>query len=122
DRRVSEIQLEGDLDIALGHHAIRTGLQLDTGRYQTGILRNGGGAFTFSSLAAYNAGTPTTFTRNIGNPQATIFQAEEGAYVEDDFRVRQNLTISGGLRQEVQSHIGGFHLGPRGGVTWAPFK
>src|SRR5206468_8043878 len=59
---------------------------------------------------------------NVGNPELTISQAEEGAYIEDDVRLRQNLTLSAGLRQEVQSHIGGLHLGPRGGITWAPFK
>ena len=85
-RRVNEIQLTNDLDIAVGHHAIRAGLQLDNGRSHTNILRNGGGTFTFSSLAAYNAGAPTTFTRNVGNPELTISQAEEGAYIEDDVR------------------------------------
>jgi hypothetical protein len=121
-RRVNEIQLADDLDIAIGRHAVRTGIQFDAGRYHTDILRNGDGTFTFSSLAAYTAGTPTTFTRNAGNPDVTVSQAEAGAYVEDDVRVRQNLTISGGIRQEIQSHMGGLHLGPRGGVTWAPFK
>jgi Carboxypeptidase regulatory-like domain len=121
-RRVNEIQLADDLDIAVGRHAIRTGMQLDAGRYHTDILRNGDGTFTFSSLAAFSAGAPTTFTRNAGNPDVTVSQGELGAYVEDDVRVRQNVTISGGIRQEIQSHISGLHLGPRGGVTWSPFK
>jgi len=30
--------------------------------------------------------------------------------------------VSAGVRQEVQSHIGGLHLGPRGGIVWSPFK
>jgi carboxypeptidase family protein len=121
-RRVDEVQLTNDLDMAIGHHAIRAGLQLDTGRYHTDVFRNGSGTFTFSSLAAYNAGIPTTFTRNAGNPELTISQTEEGAYIEDDMRLSRSLTLSAGLRQEIQSHIGGLHLGPRGGITWAPFK
>src|SRR5262245_34312792 len=45
-----------------------------------------------------------------------------GIYVQDDFRATKSLTISGGVRQEYQSHIGGFHVGPRGSVVWSPFK
>ncbi len=122
DRRVNEVQVADDLDLAAGRHAIRAGLQLDAGRYDSNVLRNGGGTFTFSSLAAYAAGAPTTFTRNVGNPKVSIAQTEAALYAEDDVRVRRNLTISGGLRQEIQSRIGGLHLGPRGGVTWSPFK
>ena len=36
--------------------------------------------------------------------------------------MRKDLTITGGVRQEYQSQIGGFHLGPRGGFAWSPFK
>jgi len=36
--------------------------------------------------------------------------------------VRKELTVSAGLRQEYQSHIGGLNLAPRGGVAWSPFK
>jgi hypothetical protein len=121
-RRAYEFQVADDLDMTAGHHAIRTGVQLDIGRYSSDVVRNGGGTFTFSSLAAYAAGAPTTFTRNVGNPAVSLSQTEAALYLEDDMRVRQNLTVSGGLRQEVQSHIGGLHLGPRGGITWSPFK
>ena len=30
--------------------------------------------------------------------------------------MRKDLTLSAGVRQEYQSHIGGLHLGPRGGI------
>ena len=44
-------------------------------------------------------------------------------YVQDDFRVRRNLTISPGLRYERQAHLNDWaDLGPRVGVTWAPAK
>ncbi len=42
--------------------------------------------------------------------------------MQDDFRARKDLTISAGLRQEYQSHIGGFNLAPRAGFAWSPFK
>src|SRR5882762_3360675 len=116
------VQLVDDLDIAAGRHAIRTGIQLDAGRYRTNELRNTTGTFTFSGLEAYAAGRPTTFTRNIGNPDVAIAQAQLGLYIQDDIRARKDLTVSAGLRQEVQSHIGGLNLAPRGGIVWSPFK
>ena len=115
-------ELNDDLDIAAGRHAVRAGLQLEAGRYRTSELRNASGTFTFASLDAYALGQPTTFTRNLGDPRVAIAQSQLGLYVQDDIRVRKELTISAGLRQEVQSHIGGVQLGPRGGVTWSPFR
>jgi len=111
-----------DLDIAIGRHAIRTGVQLDAGSYRSGELRNATGTFTFASLDAYAAGRPTTFTRNAGDPDVSIAQAQLGVYVQDDIRARKDLTVSAGLRQEIQSHIGGVNLAPRGGIAWSPFR
>src|SRR4051812_28350234 len=121
-RQSHVVSLTDDLDIAVGRHAIRTGMQFDAGRYYTDERRNTGGTFTFSDLDAYAAGRPTTFTRNAGDPVLSIVQAELGTYVQDDIRVRKDLTVSAGVRQEIQWHVGGLHLAPRGGFAWSPFK
>jgi Carboxypeptidase regulatory-like domain len=121
-RAVDTFEIADDLDIAAGRHAIRTGFLVEGGRYNTDILRNAGGTFTFASLDDYNAGRPTTFQRNVGDPNVKVSLVQTGIYVQDDFRARKDLTISGGLRQEYQSQIGGFHLAPRGGIVWSPFK
>src|SRR5262249_21980988 len=76
DRAATAVTVEDDLDIAVGKHAWRTGLRFDGGRYRTDELRNGSGTFTFADLAAYDAGTPTTFTRNIGDPDVSISQVQ----------------------------------------------
>src|SRR5207247_7313972 len=64
-RDVDTFEIANDLDIAVGRHAIRTGALIEGGRSGTSVRRNAGGTFTFASLAAYAAGTPTTFTRNV---------------------------------------------------------
>lgn len=110
-----------DLDIAVGRHAFRVGMLAEGGRYHTSVSRNALGTFTFSDLAAFNAGRPTTFTRNAGDPRVSTSQVQTGVYVQDDYRAAKSLTLSGGVRQEFQSTIGGLHLGPRGGVIWSPF-
>src|SRR5581483_5275478 len=116
------LETSDDLDIAAGRHAIRVGFLLDAGRYTSTTLRNGTGTFTFASLDAYGAAQPTTFTRNVGDPAVATSMAQLGAYVQDDIRARKDLTVSVGVRQEIQSHIGGLHVGPRGGIAWSPFK
>jgi hypothetical protein len=121
-RASRELELADDLDIALGKHALRTGLLLERIRYRWDERRNAGGTFTFSDLDAYRAGRPTTFTRNTGDPLLTTTQTQLGLYVQDDFRAAKSLTVSGGVRQERQSTIGGAHVGPRGGAVWSPFR
>ena len=81
------------------------------------------GTYTFDSLAAYQAGQPTSYTRRIGDPNVDLYHVTSAVYVQDDIRVRKNLTLSPGLRYEVQTHVRDYNnLGPRFGMTWAPFK
>jgi hypothetical protein len=121
-RHSTDVEIADDLDVAVGKHAIRTGLQFEGGRYRSDELRNATGTFTFADLAAFAAGRPTTYTRNVGDPRVSVSQMQTGVYVQDDYRVRKELTVSGGVRGEWQSHVGGFHLGPRAGMAWSPFK
>jgi hypothetical protein len=120
--RANEVDIADDLDIAVGRHAIRTGFLFERGRYRNNEARNAGGTFTFAGLDAFAAGRPTTYTQNLGNPFVEIAQVQTGLYVQDDIRVTKALMASGGIRHEWQSHVGGLHVAPRGGVTWSPFK
>ena len=45
----------------------------------------------------------------------------KAVYVQDDIRIRRNLTVTPGVRVETQTHIKGVVAGPRIGTTWAPF-
>ncbi len=95
------------------------------------------GAFAFSSLAAYQitqkgvaAGLPfaqiqaggggaSQFTLTTGTPTASVAYYDLDTYVEDDWKARPNLTISGGLRFETQDHIRDHaDFAPRLGIAW----
>ena len=111
-----------NLDFTIGRkHATRVGFELSGGRYKYFDARNATGTFTFSSLDAYRAGTPLQFTQRLGEVN-TSFTAYQGAvYWQDDIRTTRTLTISVGVRQEMQSLIADtLNLMPRLGLTYSP--
>ena len=66
-------------------------------------------------------GGASQFSIDSGNPYASISQYDIGAFAQDDWRIRPNLTVSYGLRYEWQTNItdhGDF--APRLGFAWAP--
>ena len=116
------IDLGSDLDYVLGRHSLRTGLLLNGGWYRSNSSSNYLGTYTFDNLQAYLANQPSNYTRRLGDPNIAYQNLQGGFYVQDDIRVRKNLTLSPGLRYEVQAHVHEYNnLGPRFGVTWAPF-
>ena len=121
--RRKTINLQSDLDYVRGIHSVRTGLQLDGGSYHSDDAANYLGTFTFESEAAYRAGTPRSFTRRTGDPNIDYKNVQAGVYLQDDIRVRKNLTLSPGVRYELQTHLTDVNnFGPRFGVTWSPGK
>lgn len=110
-----------DLDYVRGNHTYRVGTQIDASRWRSNDQSNYLGTYTFESLEAYQAGTPRSYTRRIGDPNLAYNYVQGAIYAQDDIRVRRNLTLSGGVRYETQMHVRDFdNLMPRFGVTWAP--
>src|SRR5262249_23533436 len=66
-------------------------------------------------------GGATQFSINTGNPALSAHQADVGAFVGDDWRMRPNLTLNLGLRYETQTNIHDWRdVAPRIGIAWAP--
>ena len=117
------LNLQSDLDYVRGMHSVRTGLQLEGGTYRSDDASNYFGTYTFESLPAFLAGTPRSFTRRDGSPAIEYKNLQAGLYVQDDIRVRKNLTLSPGVRYELQTHLSDVNnFGPRFGITWSPGK
>jgi hypothetical protein len=56
-----------------------------------------------------------------GNPAVSLNQTDAGLFVEDNWRVRPNLTLGIGLRYELQNHLADWRdFAPRVSLAWAP--
>jgi hypothetical protein len=123
-------------------HTIKGGFQLEYDNDRNLAATNFNGTYTFSSLVQYSnvingievpldptdpnsplvAARPTQFTINRGDPLVRYNQYEAAWFVQDDFRLRPNLTLSFGLRHEFQSHLQDkINFAPRFGIAWSPF-
>ncbi len=115
------VTLGADIDYVRGIHTYRVGTQLDAARWRSNDSSNYLGTYTFESLEAFEAGTPRSYTRRIGDPNLQYENFQGAVYVQDDIRVRRNLTLSGGVRYEAQTHVDDSNnVMPRFGVTWSP--
>src|SRR5207244_7597972 len=68
---------------------------------------------------------PTNYTLSLHDalPIFTHLNLQAGFYLKDDIRLRTGLTTTPGVRYEAQTHVKDHgNVGPRFGVTWAPFK
>jgi hypothetical protein len=122
-RRTRDFMVQSDLDYVRGMHTWRLGVLINGGNYRSDDSSNFNGTYTFESLEAYQAGRPRSYTRRVGDPLIEYSNTQAAIYLQDDIRVRKNLSFSPGLRYEVQTHVRDFWaLGPRFGFTWSPFK
>src|SRR6185503_19803722 len=66
-------------------------------------------------------GGATSFVLNAGNPFADVTRTDYGVFLQDDWRVRPNITLSYGLRYEIQTNAHSkFDFAPRIAVAWSP--
>ena len=110
-RDVINYQVQDNATKQIGTHALKFGGEFQRQRQPNFFLPNSAGSFTFSCLAACAPGQQSDFITNTAaqflfadGPPSINFVENDGAfYVQDDWRVRSNLTLSLGLRYELPS-------------------
>lgn len=141
----NQYEIQNYTSMNYGAHSIKFGLRIRADVLDDYSPKNFNGAYTFqgstglSSLAQYqqtvallNAGYtsqqvsamgygPSLYTVSVGKPYIGLSQLDFGPFVQDDWRIRPNLTVSAGLRWEAQTNISDkSDWAPRVSVAWAP--
>jgi hypothetical protein len=124
DRRGRMLEIEDNLDFQIGkQHRMRAGVLLEGMWYRSDELRNGNGTWTFGGLEQYALGLASTYTRRAGSTLVNFNQFQGAWYLQDDYTPSKKLSLSFGLRHEMQSHLDdNWNFAPRVGFTWTPGK
>jgi len=105
-------------------HALKFGGRLRDTKDVNSTAANFSGQFYFNSVDQYNLfvqglALPTYYTQTAGIPTSTVNLVDLGLSAQDDWKVRQNVTVSYGLRFETQNHLSNkVDLAPRLGIAW----
>jgi len=121
----STYELQNNTSIAQGKHAWKFGVRMRGDTDDNITQQNFGGTYTFDSLAQYKAKQPAQYTISrlpaSASPSLNVGQFDIGVYGGDDWKMRQNITVSLGLRYETQTNIHDLKdFAPRIGLAWAP--
>jgi len=85
-----------------GTHSIKFGAAVERMQLNMDQLSESSGTFTFKSLSDFLTNQPHKFTAaQSANPTEGLRQTLFGLYIQDDWRVRPNLTLNIGLRWEM---------------------
>ncbi|MGO8983961.1 MAG: carboxypeptidase regulatory-like domain-containing protein [Terriglobales bacterium] len=116
-------ELQNYTSISQGKNFLKFGVRLRAVHEVNTSSAGFNGAYTFTSIAAYNALTPSLLSID-GSPSGTaptvpVTVVDAGLYVQDDYKWRPNITLSAGLRFETQNDIHDHgDWGPRLGFAW----
>ena len=146
-----DLEIDDDLTVTQGKHTAKIGAQAlgimihdyDPSTFNGAYVFGGGSApaldtnnqptgqtTTLTALQQYSralsnlpGGTPTTYQLTSGTPMVPANQWRLGLYGEDSFKVTPQLTLSGGLRYQMQTFPQDLNnFAPRVGLGWSPDK
>ncbi|MCA1635601.1 MAG: TonB-dependent receptor [Acidobacteria bacterium] len=105
DRRETRFQLQETLTVVRGAHSLKLGADAQRISSVFVELSDASGTYNFASAGDFLAGTPSRFRQRFGSA-STQRNFYSGVFVQDEWRVRPNLTLSMGLRYENESVLG----------------
>ncbi len=121
---------------AHGTHSVKFGARVRGVRLSDSTENNFNGTYSFRSISAFSSAlartplpgqplqqtvVPTQFSITTGEHLAEISQVDFGGFVQDDWKLRPNLTLGGGIRYEQQTNLeSNFNFAPRVYLAWSP--
>ena len=118
----NSVQLADVLSWSRGKHTVKAGINIpNLARNESNDRSNFDGTFYFSSLEDYNFGRPFTFLQQQVDSHLGFWQKEIGLFIQDDIRIRSNLSMGFGVRYEWQNFLADQNnFAPRWSFAFAP--
>ena len=99
------IEITDNFTFPVGAHTITVGTRNQLYEPDNLFAQNRFGTWTFTSQAAFDAGTPSNYQVSVpvggGNGRAKFKAATYGGYVQDLWQVTSNVNVTAGLRVDV---------------------
>lgn len=138
----SHYEFQNYTSVVHGNHLFKFGARLRDVRNSSDSASGFNGTFTFAQLTgpcplpgdpnpiysyqcaeqqlqSVPTATATQLSITTGSPLAAVSNFDGGLYFQDDWRIRPNITISPGLRYEVQTDVRDrSDWAPRLGIAW----
>lgn len=102
DNTESQWQINDHVTFIRGRHTIEFGFDFDRTHVDDFFPGNFAGTYAFSNPEGFALGRYNFFTQATGNPTFPFTFPYYGFYAQDKFRVRKNLTLDFGLREDFQ--------------------
>ncbi|HEX8634825.1 MAG TPA: carboxypeptidase regulatory-like domain-containing protein [Pyrinomonadaceae bacterium] len=121
-------EIQNYTSFTLGLHSLKAGARVRSVKITDFSQQGFNGTYIFDSLEEFRAFQldptnvlPSQLNLNGGVPETSVSQTDFGAFIQDDWRVRKNLTLSAGLRYEGQTNISSnFNFAPRLAFAYSP--
>ena len=122
DRRENRIQFQDIFAYVHDAHSVKLGGDVQWIKSTFIDLSDASGTFNFASAGDFLAGIPSRFRQNFLT-SSTQRNAYTGIFVQDEWRLKPNLTVSFGLRWENETIVPDHNnFGPRLAAAYDPFE
>jgi hypothetical protein len=120
DRRETRYQFQETLTYARGAHGLRFGADVQNIHSRFVDLSDATGTFNFDSPADFLANEPSRYQHRFFT-ESELQNTYAGIFVQDDWKLRRNLTLSLGLRWDDETILDDRNnFGPRVSFAWSP--
>ena len=124
-RNLDVYQINDTVTVQRGAHLLKGGIDFLYNELLIGFPGALPGTYTFSSLANFRQGIYTQFQQAFGEEDQRQSNPNLAIFVQDEWRAANGLTVSAGLRYDVQGiedpvRTDWNNVSPRLGLAWAP--